>query len=62
MEPGTRIELVSTRDEHTKLQPGDKGTVKFARWDGFGLVISVDWDSGSRLSLLDDDDWKTVTE
>ena len=60
-EAGTRVELLSTRDGYTKLQPGDQGTVTMTRWDGFGRVISVDWDSGSKLSLLDEDDWKPVT-
>jgi hypothetical protein len=49
-QPGQRIELLSTTDPHTELRPGDKGTVRSynIRLD----QLEVDWDSGSRLSML----------
>ena len=52
---GDRIKLVSTKDEHTRLRPGDLGTVtdiRVVRGPFGGLNVSVTWDSGSRLSLL----------
>jgi Domain of unknown function (DUF4314) len=55
---GDRIELVSTTDSHTKLVPGDQGTVVIV--DGLGSV-HVTWDSGSRLALIPgEDEWKAA--
>ncbi len=45
---GTRIELVSMEDPHTKLRRGDQGAVSFV--DDIG-TIHVDWDNGSGLGL-----------
>lgn len=50
---GQRIALVTTTDQFTELQPGDKGTVRF--FDANFQTLNVDWDSGSRLSMLLDD-------
>lgn len=36
-------------DPHTRLKPGDRGTVSFI--DDTGTVF-VDWDSGSRLGVV----------
>lgn len=49
-QPGQRISLVTTTDPHTELRPGDQGTVRSysTRLD----QLEVDWDSGSRLSML----------
>ena len=59
--PGTRIELSHTNDPYTKLQAGDKGTVKAVHFDGFGNIVLVDWDSGSSLSLVvGEDSWKEI--
>jgi hypothetical protein len=53
----TRITLNHTSDPHTKLKPGDKGTLKSSRVDPWGdRVISVNWDSGSSLSLISGED------
>ena len=53
----TRITLIHTNDSHTKLKSGDKGTLRSSRVDPFGdRVISVDWDSGSSLSLIEGED------
>ena len=50
---GDRIALDYTDDPHTRLQPGDEGTV--TRYDpGLGQ-LDVRWDSGSTLILLLDD-------
>ena len=43
---GCRVELVSMEDPHSRLKPGDRGTV--AHVDSIGTVF-VDWDSGSSL-------------
>jgi hypothetical protein len=52
---GDRIELVSTSDQITKLVPGDQGVVTFvADLSGVGLQISIEWDSGSSLTMLPD--------
>lgn len=53
----TRITLVHTNDPHTQLRPGDKGTLRSKRVDPWGdVVVSVDWDSGSSLSLIEGQD------
>jgi len=49
---GDRIELVHTTDPYTRLEPGDLGTVR--RYDPLLEYLYVDWDSGSRLTLLPD--------
>jgi len=46
---GDRVELLHTNDPHTKLRPGDQGTVSVI--DDAGTV-HVAWDSGSGLGLL----------
>jgi uncharacterized protein DUF4314 len=45
---GDRVRLVRCDDPHTKLNPGELGTVSFI--DALGTV-HVDWDSGSSLGL-----------
>ncbi|MCX5328090.1 DUF4314 domain-containing protein [Streptomyces sp. NBC_00140] len=50
---GDRIALVHTTDAHTGLKPGDEGTVH--RFDANLSILSVDWGSGSTLSMLLDD-------
>ncbi|MFE0130192.1 DUF4314 domain-containing protein [Streptomyces sp. NPDC059037] len=49
-EKGERVELVHTADEYTRLQQGDQGTV--ARWDARLGHLEVDWDSGSKLTII----------
>jgi hypothetical protein len=47
---GDRVALERTGDPHTRLRPGDEGTV--TRYDpGLGQ-LDVRWDSGSTLSML----------
>jgi hypothetical protein len=46
--PGDRVRLVQMNDEHTRLQPGDEGTVQFQQ----DTMIHVHWDSGSTLTVL----------
>lgn len=53
---GTRIALVHTADPYTDLRPGDEGTIRFERWDGFANTIAVAWDRGSGLMLLEGTD------
>ena len=58
VEEGDRVELVSTDDEYTALEPGDTGTVR-----GYSVVragpnptpkrkVHIAWDSGSTLALI----------
>ncbi|MEU8299722.1 DUF4314 domain-containing protein [Micromonospora sp. NPDC048909] len=47
---GNRVALEYTTDSHTRLRPGDEGTVR--RYDPQTQVLEVAWDGGSRLSLL----------
>ena len=51
---GRRIKLKYTTDSYTKLKEGDLGTIKWERLDDLwgDDVISVNWDSGSTLSLI----------
>lgn len=56
---GRRVRLISTTDEYTDLKPGQEGTVQF-RDRPYG-TISVAWDSGSTLSLLEGiDRWELL--
>ena len=50
---GKRIELISTTDPYTSLEPGDKGTVGHV--DDIG-TIHVSWDNGSKLGLVPGED------
>ena len=47
---GDRIALEYTADPHTRLQPGDQGTV--TGYDPKLSQLSVRWDSGSTLAML----------
>ena len=47
---GDRIALEYTADPHTRLQPGDEGTV--TGYDPRHGQLSVRWDSGSILAML----------
>ncbi|MFI7208062.1 DUF4314 domain-containing protein [Micromonospora aurantiaca (nom. illeg.)] len=54
-QPGQRVALVHTSDPHTRLRPGDTGTVR--RHDQRHHTVDIAWDSGSTLSMcLDDGD------
>lgn len=51
---GDRVELIATADEHTRLTPGECGTVMAV--DSL-CTVHVRWDSGSTLGMaLDDGD------
>ncbi|WP_258222534.1 DUF4314 domain-containing protein [Microbacterium sp. HMWF026] len=50
---GTRIRLISTTDDMTRLCEGDEGTVDHT--DSIGTV-HVDWDNGSTLGLIPGED------
>jgi Domain of unknown function (DUF4314) len=47
---GDRIALDHTDDPHTRLQPGDEGTV--TSYDPSLGQLGVRWDSGSTLAML----------
>ncbi|MBM0226137.1 DUF4314 domain-containing protein [Micromonospora sp. ATA51] len=47
---GERIALEHTNDPHTLLRPGDEGTVR--GYDPDQRIVTVDWDSGSRLAMV----------
>lgn len=49
-----RIRLISTDDPYTRLKEGDEGTVTNKSLDLWGaMVLSVAWDCGSTLSLIE---------
>jgi hypothetical protein len=58
---GDRIALEYTADPHTRLQPGDEGTV--TGYDPQLGQLSARWDSGSTLAmlLLDGDRVRLIT-
>lgn len=62
IERGTRVRLVACADRFTHLRAGDMGTVLSCRIDPWGdLVVSVAWDSGSTLRLIEGEDtWEEV--
>lgn len=60
---GDRVELVSTSDPYTNLEPGDCGTVTdISQTPAMGpdgrpeRQIWIDWDSGSKLALIQGED------
>lgn len=57
---GKTVELVSTNDPHTELRPGDKGVIRWERFDGFSNTVAVDWENGSTLTLLDNDRYRIL--
>ena len=58
---GDRIALEHTTDPHTRLQPGDEGTV--TGYDSRLGQLNIRWDSGSTLAmlLLDGDQVRLIT-
>ncbi|MEU7617266.1 DUF4314 domain-containing protein [Micromonospora rifamycinica] len=48
-QPGQRVALVHTNDPHTRLRPGDTGTVRYH--DQRHHTVEVAWDSGSTLTM-----------
>jgi hypothetical protein len=50
---GDRVTLVNTADPFTDLRPGDTGLV--VRYDASLAILYVDWENGSRLSMLLED-------
>jgi hypothetical protein len=60
VEEGDRIELVHTADKYTLLGPGDEGTVTrtigTAGATGGPHMVTVNWDSGSNLTLIEGKD------
>jgi hypothetical protein len=52
------MRLVSTIDPYTNLRPGDEGTGSLADHAG---TVHVDWDQGSHLGLVADEDrWQPL--
>ncbi|GHV33192.1 hypothetical protein FACS18949_06490 [Clostridia bacterium] len=47
--PGTRVELISMDDPHTKLKSGDRGSVAFVDDTATCHIV---WDCGSRLGAV----------
>lgn len=55
---GQRVKLLCTSDIHTRLKPDTEGTVKFV--DSMGTV-HVQWDDGSSLGLIPNEDmWEVL--
>lgn len=46
---GTRVELIQMDDPYSRLEPGDRGTVRLV--DDTATVF-VDWDRGSGLGVV----------
>lgn len=68
---GNRVELVSTSDPFTSLEPGDRGTVtgtdtvpaEIGPGTGPQTQVWVEWDDGQRLAMvLGEDSIRTVEE
>lgn len=60
MSEQTRVRLLYTSDEHTKLRPGAEGTISFI--DSM-RTIHVDWDDGSTLGLIPGvDSWEVLSK
>lgn len=61
---GKRITLIRTDDPYTDLRPGDKGTVVSVTelpYEDTPFKVWVQWDSGSRLAILEGhDDYRMV--
>lgn len=56
---GKRVRLKSTSDQFTKLAPGAEGTIKLI--DDLGTV-HVNWDDGSTLGLVPEEDfWEVIS-
>lgn len=59
---GDRIELVSTTDPHTELQPGDRGWITGIAIDLPPIAPTVErkywieWDNGSTLAMIEGTD------
>ncbi|MGI0001773.1 MAG: DUF4314 domain-containing protein, partial [Nitrososphaeraceae archaeon] len=53
---GKRIKLIRTNDPYTDLKPGDRGTVVEVTelpYEDTPFKVWVQWDSGSRLAILE---------
>jgi hypothetical protein len=63
---GKRIELLGTNDPYTDLKPGDRGTVVNVielPQEDTPFKVWVQWDSGSRLGILEGhDDYRMVDD
>ena len=53
MKHGERVELVSTTDPWTSLQPGDRGTVSHVDSSG---TIHILWDNRTTLGMIPGED------
>lgn len=61
-ETNDRVQLIFTSDPHTLLNTGSKGTVKRVRSAFGAMEITVDWDSGSKLTLINGEDrWRVLS-
>jgi hypothetical protein len=64
LKPGDRIRLVSMPDDPDPIEPGSEGTVlDVTDLQGLGkssFQISVDWDNGRRLCLIERDTWEKI--
>lgn len=56
---GKRIQLISCKDQYTKLKSGSQGIIDYI--DDAGTVF-VNWDEGSKLGLIPGiDHWKYLS-
>jgi len=55
---GRKVELISTTDDYTKLEPGSIGIVNFIDDNG---TVFINWENGSRLGLIPGvDKWRYI--
>jgi hypothetical protein len=59
-----KVELISTSDPYTDLKSGDVGKLVSTGIDPFdgGKIVSVRWENGSTLSLIEGQDYWRVYE
>jgi hypothetical protein len=57
-----RIKLIHTDDRYTELKPGDMGTIRYTFDNLDDTCITIEWDSGSTLSLVEGKDEYEIIE
>ena len=61
---GDRVELLHCDYPHTRLRPGDRGTVTLVNTSRtFGTYVYVQWDSGPTFALVAGKDvWRVISD
>lgn len=53
---GTRVKLIRMEDPYTKLKSGDEGTIVGYNHTPWGVAYMMQWDNGSSLDLVPEED------